>query len=364
MSQLDSLTLHFGQTPVMSIDKDISTSKNKLGKVSLHAVNQYLQLAQEQQLDISTSLFELGISNELLSDNSQYITGEQFQTLIASILQLSNDKLFGLHTAKFVQPSSYSVLGYISMNCNTLGEAITKIKPFEQLVGDMGTTNVELVGDSFKIGWQCQFTDKDVRQQMIDNCLASWLTFARYLINDQGKPLKVLLSRTEPELSLQKEYQEVFNCPVLFNQIENAILFDVNLLELPLNKGDQLLLSTLESHAKTLISTISSDEGIVSQVITEIEKGLKNGYYHQQDIAKVLKIGAKTLQRRLNEKNYTFQVLLDETRLNKAKALLNQKQLSLNQISTELGFVEPRSFFRWFKKVTEQTPGDFRNKLN
>jgi len=348
----------------VNLDKDTNTLKNKLGKVSLHAVNQYLQLAQEQQLELSSTLVELGISNDLLSDNSQYITGNQFQNLIEVILELSNDKLFGLHTAKFVQPSSYSVLGYISMNCNTLGEAITKIQPFEQLVGDMGTTNVELVGDSFKIGWQCQFTEKNVRQQMIDNCLASWLTFARYLINDQGKPLKVLLSRAEPELSLQKEYQEAFNCPVLFNQTENAILFDASLLDLPLNKGDQLLLSTLESHAKTLISTISPDEGLVRRVITEIENGLKNGYYHQQDIAKALKIGAKTLQRRLNDENYTFQLLLDETRLKMAKTLLKQDQMSLNQISMELGFVEPRSFFRWFKKVTQQTPGDYRNKLN
>ncbi len=358
----------------MIIDKDTNILKKKLGKASLHAVNQYLQLAQEQQLDINPTLVELGISSDLLSDNSQYITGIQFQALIAALLQLSNDKLFGLHTAKFVQPSSYSVLGYISMNCNTLGEAITKIQPFEQLVGNMGTTNLELLGNSFKIGWQCHFTDLKVKQQMIDNCLASWLTFARYLINDQGKPIKVLLSRGQPELLQQQEYQETFGCPILYNQAENAILFDASLLDLPLNKGDQQLLSTLESHAKALISTISPDEGIVSQVITEIEKGLKNSCYHQQDIAKALGFGAKTLQRRLNEENTTFQALLDETRLNMAKVFLAQgleheqgqshEQLNLNQISQQLGFVEPRSFFRWFKKVTQQTPGDYRNKLN
>lgn len=352
----------------MNIDKDSCTvesnSEESLGKASLHAVNQYLQLAQAQQLNISPILAELGISADLLSDNSQYITGEQFQTLISALLKLSDDKLFGLHTAKFVQPSSYSVLGYISMNCKTLGDAITKIQSFEQLVGDMGTTNIEQQGHSFKIGWQCHFTDMKVKQQMIDNCLASWLTFARYLINNQGKPLKVLLSREQPELSQQQEYQAVFDCPVLYSQAENAILFDASLLDLPLNKGDQLLLSTLESHAKTLISTISPDASLVSQVISEIKRSLKNGCYLQPDIAKALGLGAKTLQRRLNEENYTFQALLDETRLAMAKGFLEQKQaqdqLSLDQISGELGFIEPRSFFRWFKKITQQTPGEYR----
>jgi len=356
---------------VINIDKNDNTLKNctaetELGKASLHAVNQYLQLAQEQQLNTSPILKELGISADLLGEGSQYITGNQFQALISALLKLSNDTLFGLHTAKFVQPSSYSVLGYISMNCKTLGEAITKIPSFEQLVGDMGTTNIEHQGRCFKIGWQCHFTDMKVKQQMIDNCLASWSTFARYLISNQGKPLKVLLSREQPELYQQQEYQKVFDCPVLFNQTENAILFDASLLDLPLNKGDQLLLSTLESHAKTLISTISTEVGLLSQVSSEIKKALKNGSYLQPDIAKSLGLGAKTLQRRLSEENTSFQVLLDETRLSMAKELLEQKQdqLSVDQISGELGFIEPRSFFRWFKKITQQTPGEYRNSLN
>lgn len=356
----------------MSIDIDSCTFESKLennlegslGKASLHAVNQYLQLAQEQQINTSAILAELGITNDLLGDSSQYITGDQFQALISALLELSNDKLFGLHTAKFVQPSSYSVLGYISMNCQTLGDAITKIQSFEQLVGDMGTTNIEQQGQSFKIGWHCHFTDMTVKQQMIDNCLASWSTFARYLINNQGKPTKVLLSRNQPELSQQLEYQTVFDCPVLFNQAENTVVFDASLLDLPLNKGDQLLLSTLESHAKSLISTIYPEIGIVNQVINEIKKALKAGSYLQTDIAQSLGLGAKTLQRRLNDENYTFQALLDETRLSMAKSFLEQDLLSVNQISAELGFVEPRSFFRWFKKVTQQTPGEYRNRLN
>jgi len=349
---------------VIKIDKNSNALGSGLGKASLHAVNQYLQLAQEQQLDLNPILANLNITADLLGDSSQYITGKQFQALISALLELSNDKLFGLHTAKFVQPSSYSVLGYISMNCKTLGDAITKIPSFEQLVGDMGTTNIEQQGHCFKIGWQCHFTDMKVKQQMIDNCLASWSTFARYLINNQGKPIKVLLTREQPELSQQQEYQAVFECPVLYNQAENAILFDTSLLALPLNKGDLLLLDTLESHAKTLISTISPEVSLLSQVRREIKNTLKSGSYLQPDIANSLGLGAKTLQRRLSEESYTFQVLLDETRLSMAKDFLAQEQLSVNQISGELGFIEPRSFFRWFKKITQQTPGEYRNSLN
>jgi len=337
---------------------------DNLGIASIPAVNQYLDLAKEQEIDFLPILETLEISTELLRDNSQHISGRQFQSLIEQLLIRSEDELFGLHTAKFVQPGSYSVLGYISMNCDTLGQAITKIKPFEKLVGDMGITNIEHLGSQLKISWHCQFPNALVRRHMIDNCLASWLTFARYLVNQDSKPVEVLLTREKPSLGQQTEYQKLFACPVRFNQADNAILFSTELLELPLNKGDQQLLTTLESHAQSLIAKLSANESLCQQASILIEKNLKSGNFHQDDIAKLMNLGSKTLQRRLKEENYSFQKLLDDTRLKLAKYLLAEPTLKLNEISLELGFAEPRSFYRWFNKLTGQTPGEYRKALD
>ena len=75
---------------MISIDIDSGTLEShlagSLGKASLHAVNQYLQLAQAQQLNISPILAELGISADFLGDSSQYITGDKFQALISALL--------------------------------------------------------------------------------------------------------------------------------------------------------------------------------------------------------------------------------------------------------------------------------------
>jgi AraC-like DNA-binding protein len=339
-----------------SLDKD-------LGQASIPAVNQYLQLAIEQALDIDAICSTIKLDQKLLSDNSEHITGALFQQLIAELLAQSSDDLFGLHTAKHVQPGSYSVLGYISMNCENLGQAITKIQPFEKLVGDMGTTTFAQQGDKVKISWHCQFSNPKVKRHMIDNCLGSWLTFARYLVSQESNPSEILLSRKEPALSQQNEYQAVFRCPVSYGQAENAIVFDSALLSVPLNKGDQQLLSTLESHAQAMITDLTVETDIATQLQTLIIKSLKDGNFHQQEIAQQLGISAKTLQRRLAALGLNFQTLLDETRLTIAKQHLNENILNLNQISIELGFTEPRSFYRWFNKLTNQTPGEYRKTL-
>lgn len=354
----------------MNVAKNTTSTHNSqaplddnLGQASVPAVNQYLHLATEQKLDVDAICQQVGLDKARLSDNSQHITGLIFQRLILELLAQSPDELFGLHTAKYVQPGSYSVLGYISMNCENLGQAITKIQPFEKLVGDMGTTTFAPLADKVKISWHCQFTDPKVKRHMIDNCLGSWLTFARYLVGQESNPSEILLSRKQPPLSQQNEYQAVFKCPVSYGQSENAIVFDKTLLSLPLNKGDKQLLSTLESHAQALISDLTIEKDMATQLKIAIEKSLKNGNFHQQEIAQQFGFSAKTLQRRLAALGLSFQVLLDETRLSMAKKYLAEHSLNLNQISSELGFTEPRSFYRWFNKLTLQTPGDYRKAL-
>jgi len=342
----------------------IGSLDESLGQASVPAVNQYLQLATEQALDIDAICHGIGLDKTLLLDNSQHITGLLFQQLIKALLAQSHDDLFGLHTAKHVQPGSYSVLGYISMNCENLGQAITKIQPFEKLVGDMGTTTFTLLGDKVKISWHCEFTDPNVKRHMVDNCLGSWLTFARYLVSQESNPSEIRLSRKYPALNQQTEYQAVFKCPVSYEQNENAIIFDKTLLALPLNKGDQQLLSTLESHAQALMSDLTIETDLVKQMRNVIAKSLKNGDFQQQKIAQKFDISAKKLQRRLAAIGLSFQALLDETRLNIAKNHLAESSLNVNQISIELGFTEPRSFYRWFNKLTSQTPGDYRKNAH
>jgi len=340
-----------------------------LGRASIPAINQYLELAHEQKLDVTALLAELLINDELLADHDKTISGEKFQQLIAGLLTLSNDQLFGLHTAQYVQPGSYSVLGFIVMNCETLGEALTKIQPFEKLVGDMGTSTLTPQGDLFKIGWSCIFPNKEVRRHMIDNCLSSWHTFARYLTNNNGAPERVLLTRTTPNLSQYNEYQAVFNCPVLFEQTSNEIVFNKALLSLPLNKGNKQLLPTLERHANSIIETLNQDNNIIKITKQLIFQQLNtqqtnNGKITQQNIAQLLNMSSKTLQRRLKICNSHFKDIFDQVRLRQAKNLLTNSRLTAVQISQQLAFAEPRSFYRWFQKQTQQTPGEFRKKTS
>ena len=68
----------------------------------------------------------------------------------------------------------------------------------------------------------------------------------------------------------------------------------------------------------------------------------------------------RTLQRQLANEKTTFQILLSESRQEKAKALLKENKLSIQEISNLLGYADISHFSRAFKKWTNMTPSNYR----
>ena len=334
----------------------------QLGFASIPAVQQYLRHADSQNIDISSAINAAGIDPLVLDNANGRIPGEQFQSLIKALLDASNDPLMGLNSSLHVQPGSYSVLGYITMSCATIGDAIIRIPTYERLVGDMGVTKITHSEESIFLSWQCAYTDQLVRQHMIDNVLASWTNFARWLANQNASPERIFLEREAPKaLSEIKQYEAFFKCPITFSQTESGIELAKTLLKTPLRQPDLLLLKTLESHASQQINELESTSGSFSlQVAHAIRKQLNMGQTRKELIAEEFCLSPRTLQRKLVNEGTSYQNIVDEIRLDMAKKLLNDSKMAIQDIAYNLGFSDSGSFHRRFKQWTGKTPREFR----
>ncbi|MDA8017788.1 MAG: AraC family transcriptional regulator [Thermoanaerobaculia bacterium] len=73
-------------------------------------------------------------------------------------------------------------------------------------------------------------------------------------------------------------------------------------------------------------------------------------------VSRKLAVSTRTLQRRLQTEEASFQQILDRTREELARHYLTRSELSGSEISLLLGFEEPSSFFRAFQGWTGETP--------
>ncbi|MDH1261574.1 AraC family transcriptional regulator [Pseudomonas sp. GD03944] len=333
---------------------------DNLGYTSVPALLKYLRHAEHLGLDMDQALSAAGLTAEALADNSKRIPSEAHERLLQHLMQVSDDPLFGLHSARFVQPGSWSVLGYITMNCSTLGEAMSRIVPYEKLVGDMGVSRVEPGDGHVKLIWNCRHQTAEIRRHMVENVLASWLLYARWIADSQQSPSEVWFEHPKPEAADLNEYETLFGCPIRFEQPCNALLVPLAYLGVPLRQADATLLRTLEEHALTLMAGLDDNEPLPLRVKNALRLLLKDGLPRKERVAEKFDMTVRTLQRHLQHAGTSYQQILDELRQELAEHYLLRSDLAIQDIANYLGFTESRSFHRSFKGWTGLTPGEFR----
>ncbi|CAD5108146.1 AraC family transcriptional regulator GliR [Zestomonas carbonaria] len=333
-----------------------------LGYTAVPALLKYLRLAERQGLDLDAALAAAGLDPADLQDNGRRLPSEAHEKLLGHFIAVSGDPLFGLHAAEFVQPGSWSVLGYITMNCATLGEAMSRIVPYEKLVGDMGTSRIEPVDGHVRLSWSCRHETADIRRHMVENVLASWLLYARWIADMDRSPSEVWFEHQQPAGTDLAEYQAVFGCAVKFEQSANALLVPMEYLGVPLRQADANLLRTLEEHALALMAGLDDDEPLPQRVKNALRLLLKEGLPRKERVAERFNMTVRTLQRHLQLAGTSYQQILDELRQELAEHYLTRSDLAVQDIAQYLGFTESRSFHRSFKGWTGMTPGEFRER--
>ena len=98
-------------------------------------------------------------------------------------------------------------------------------------------------------------------------------------------------------------------------------------------------------------------------VANRIIELLPDGPPSQKDIAEALHVSNRTLQRKLKDEGTSFIDLLQDARLSLARKYLAQPQRSIVEIAYLLGFSEPSTFSRAFKRWTGHAPAEYRAEI-
>ncbi len=336
-----------------------------LGYISVPALMQYVRSAEAAGLDRERLLAEAEISADMLVDNNGRLEGEVLQRLLEYVLPRCANPLFGLYTSQHIQPGSYSIMGYIAMTSNNLSEVLSRMIMYERLVGDMGTSSLLHEPGSVAVLWKCRFEEARVRRHIVENVLASWVVYTRWIADEPDRsPQAVRFEHDPPEdRSLLKHYQQVFRCPVYFNQPHSALVVSPAMMSLRLRQPDVLLRDTLENHAQQLLKSLRESYRLGDQVRILLRSMLSDGSPRKDFVAQQMGMNVRTLHRKLAEEQTSYQQLLDELRHELAMTYLAQPDLSVEDIGRRLGFAESRSFIRHFKGQQGVTPGEYRQRL-
>ena len=106
---------------------------------------------------------------------------------------------------------------------------------------------------------------------------------------------------------------------------------------------------------------ISIPEAVHKEVKGILKKALTGQRPRLEDVARELRVSARTLQRRLLAEGITFQSAVEEARREMAQHYLLESSLELNETAYLLGYEDPNSFIRAFHQWEGTSPGEWRS---
>jgi AraC-like DNA-binding protein len=335
------------------------------GSVSVAYLQGLIEHLQRQGLAPEALLAHAQLGPEVLSQRDQRVAASAYLTLLGEGVRLTGDQCLGLHLGESVRPGYYGVLGYLIMSCATLADALHRQARYASLVGNLGLVVLDdeparpgceaLVAHS----WQPLLAQQ--QRQLSEETLAGWVSFGRWISGLDIAPTEVRFQHSAPADT--SEHARIFRCPVLFDQPDNALIFPKRLLAVPLNQADAQVRGMLDAYADRLLAELNRGNSVLDRARLELARQLPEQGPDLEAIAVALALSPRTLQRRLREAGLSFSQLVDETRQQLVLHYLRDPALELAEIAFLVGFSEPGSLARAFRRWTGASPGEYRRHL-
>jgi AraC-like DNA-binding protein len=278
---------------------------------------------------------------------------ERFWTVAAEV---SGDPHIGLHLGEHLPVYRGQVLEYLFTSSPTFGEGLKRALAFHRLLSDVISGDLVVEDDG------CHLVGRGVTlgpRHTVECVVAGVLTFFASITEGRFEPRSIAFEHSDGAPAA--EYERVYGCPVTLGAEATRIEFDRTLLDYPIWHAEPRLLRMHEQVASAQLDEIRRKDR-VAEVRRAIGELLETGGTSLESIAERLDVPARRLRSELAEAGTSFQQTLEEYRSRLARRLLARTDEPIEQVAYLAGFSEPSTFYRAFKRWTNETPAEYRRR--
>jgi AraC-like DNA-binding protein len=196
----------------------------------------------------------------------------------------------------------------------------------------------------------------EASDQTGDGAMAATFNIARELCGPEWKPVEVWFTHRKP--ADVGPFRRYFRVPLRFDAERNAVRFAAYWLNRRLPDADPQLRDLLQRQIDTLEARHGDD--LPNQVRSVLRTALVTGHARAEEIATLFSMHSRSLHRRLEAFGTSFQQLLDESRYEIARQMLEDSTFEAGEIAALLGYAAPGVFTRAFRRWSGTTPARWR----
>ena len=313
--------------------------------------------ADELAIDPTALLAELAIEPAALADPDHRVpiaTLHAAWNVVVARVPRADGAVLG---AERYAVGDYGLVGFVAMASATLDEAFDHFVRYSGLWTD--EPKFARAGTTVRATYRHAFPDSPGKRLGTEAAFTEIIQSARLLTQLRITPRAVRFTHQAPKDVAA--HTAFFGVDVVFGAPENALELRAEDLALPLPRADAQLGAFLREAAnKALAQRDGAPESLLDRARAIIAEELARGVPSIDVVARKLATSSRTLRRRLEESGTSFRELLDATRAELARSYVRDRKMPLAEVAFMLGFSEPSTFHRAFKRWTSMTPAAWR----
>lgn len=325
--------------------------------VSVHFVRALLRGAERRQVDTGELLRSAGVAPDLIERPQARIDAARYTALVQQTWLALQDEYMGFASVRS-KPGTFAAMGYLVIHCQTLESVYKRAANFYALFDQPICMQLEIDENEVSLVLHSEGALWDPDHFFQESLLVIWHRFSSWLLGERIQLDKVCFDYPEP--THVGEYQHLFSSRLCFDEPRTRLCFHKRYLGRGLAQDERTLKEFLKSSPADLLAKPEDHSSYTARIRKLLSRDLSSTPPDFEQVADSLAVSPQTLRRRLRQENTSFQEIKDHLRRDVALYYLARPELSINEIAFRVGFTEPSTFHRAFKKWTGLTPGEYR----
>ena len=316
-------------------------------------------IAWVESRDVSAAPIRRLFGRTRLDDPDVRVAEAVAETAWRLAATLTNDEALGIHLVESLPRGSLDLIEYALRSSPSLEKGIDRLARYGRLLSDRVAARTHREGDSLLFLVHDTATTP-LHSARTEFALAVALKLARDSTGADIAPLSVSFAHPAP--ANIAEHRRFFHGPVQFAAGSSSMRLSASDGSRPMREADAALEGIVRRRLENALGDRdrSSAGAMSTRVRRLLVERLGQTVLTLDAVATALAVSRRTLTRRLAEEGASFRQILDEVRRDFARALLQDRSLSIGDIAFFLQYSEPAAFHRSFRRWTGQTPSAFR----
>ncbi|AHG22965.1 hypothetical protein Z042_21865 [Chania multitudinisentens RB-25] len=328
---------------------------------------------QQHDVPAASIHHRTGISPYELTQSDIRISAAQHYRLMVMVEE-KRELLFNDYQPDFVLTDIFRCWGTLSSlltNSNTLRQGVANYLKYRSIIGQ--TDNIQVYENDSQLMLEYLNTGPEILSTSLASPLGNFIIMAEIIGHYDRKTYASIQVTLKGACASARQSQQLssllgFSCQM--DGARNTLTFSKQHIDKPYEFYNHRLFETIQKAANSELNAIISNatSPLTLQIKNYLREHYQNPISHQPNpaneitlICQKMAIPRWTLQRKLLHEGQNFTELAQQTKMEEACRLLQQRNLTLSAISELLGFSSQAAFSRFFRNKMNVSPLRYRN---